>query len=329
MELCDYFDRVAGAIVTKTFASLFSCAGGADQGAKQAGLQHLWGVEKEDKWAAIARLNNFNVITADLLRFNWDGCDRPDFLSASPPCQNASVANPNAGETELDIQLSMVVAGAIHRFKPDVFTLENVRAYAGFKAYALIKDALLECGYAIASSVLNAADYGVPQTRHRLFLVAKLGGNPVIPNPTHSSDSRQLDFLHRPHVGWAEGLSQCNLPSEGQLNPRMLRMLPSGAFDQQLVTGFQNTAVDRGLTFRARSHPSPTLTASMNRPSLQPWIASRDVTGDDASVRAYVLDTEHMASLQSFPADFKWGSNPTSAKGAIGNAVPRIVEANF
>jgi DNA (cytosine-5)-methyltransferase 1 len=318
----------------KTFASLFSCAGGADEGARQAGLHHLWGVEKDDKASSIARLNNFNVITADLLRFNWDGCDRPDFLHASPPCQNASVANPHAGETDLDIQLGMVVAGAIHRFKPDAFSLENVRAYAGFKAYALIKDALVHCGYAIASSVLNAADYGVPQTRHRLFLVAKLNGQPRLPAPTHSADKGQPDFLHKLHVGWDEGIEQCSAPVEESLNPRMMAMLPWHSFEQSLLTGFHNTASDRGLTFRARSQPSPTLTAGMNRPSLQPRIVSRDVSGDDSSVRSYLLGTEHMAALQSFPADFRWGDNPTTAKRAIGNAVPpllmqRIVEANL
>jgi DNA (cytosine-5)-methyltransferase 1 len=325
----------------KTFSSLFSCSGGADQGARQAGLHHLWGVEKDDKAAAIARLNNFNVITADLLRFNWDGCDRPDFLHASPPCQNASVANPHAGETDLDIQLGMVVAGAIHRFKPDAFSLENVRAYAGFKAYALIKDALVHCGYAIASSVVNAADYGVPQTRHRLFLVAKLKGNPVIPNPTHTRRQGkkgmqgldlllQTDFLHEYHVGWEEGICHLPEPAIAQMNDRMSAMLPSEPFSKALFTGFKNQNFEQNLTRRARSLPSPTILSSMNRPTIQPWIVSR---ADDRSIKARCLDTIHMAVLQSFPADFQWGDNPPAAKSAIGNAVPpllmqRIIEAN-
>src|SRR5690606_35414816 len=68
---------------------------------------------------------------------------------------------------------------------------------------------LEECGYAEAHRVLCAADYGVPQTRDRLILVASRVDRPRLPQPTHAENPAPPDLWGEsllPWVGWYEAV---------------------------------------------------------------------------------------------------------------------------
>ena len=209
----------------KTFASLFTGCGGSDQGARQAGLRELWGIEMIPGYAAIARLNGFNPIEADINAVDFSKLPRTDWFHCSPPCQNASVANPNAGETSGDLALAATIKNAIKVLEPEYFSLENVPQYKRFEAFNDIYSFLAFSGYSIAVADLDAFRHGVAQSRKRLFMVARRGRKPVyLPRLTHSS-GRQLNFLLQPAVGWAEAVSSFELP-EYELSDRMLKMVP-------------------------------------------------------------------------------------------------------
>lgn len=154
------------------FASLFSGGGGADQGAITAGCEHIWGLEYDPKIAAVYKQNIGHCFVEDVLASDPTTKPRPDWLHASPVCKNFSSAKTNGKETDWDIQCGQKVAEYIRVLQPQYFSLENVRAYQGAIAYRIIVDELNTLGYHCHSAILNAADYGVPQSRERLFLVA-------------------------------------------------------------------------------------------------------------------------------------------------------------
>ena len=312
----------------ETFATLFSGGEGAGLGALSAGLEHLWGVEHNQKLAAIAQMNGFETICADVCDVDWKRLERPDWLHASPPCVNASVANHKSGESDIDLQLGQAVCKSIRAFKPKIFSLENVAGYKTFKSFSLIQDELLTQGYRITMGVLDAANYGVPQNRKRLFLVASKAVFPKLPSPTHQRASEQLGLWHQPWIGWASALETLPEPTEYQLSDRMIAMLPKNRKETALMSGFhQYTGRGQsGLTVRKPSEPSPTLLAKFTQPSCTPLIV--DVDGS-----AKVLGVNHMAALQSFPKECKWGDSDTTAKMAIGNAVApqmmaKIIQSN-
>lgn len=310
------------------FATLFSGCEGAGVGLRNAGLADTWGIEIEQKPAHIARLNGFNTLTHDVTVATWQALERPEWLHASPSCRNASVANHNSGEAEDDLKCAEAVCKAIAIFEPKYFSLENVSGYRKFNSFSIIFTALRDRGYQVVFRVLEAADYGVPQNRKRLWLMASRVSTPVLPLPTHQKASKQIDMFCTKHwVGWDEAIAHIPFEADGW-NDRMESALPRRNMPRSLITGFKNIggSFERPLTIRDVDRPSPTLMASSDRPTLLPW-----VTDGEQRLR---LGVPHLAALQSFPADYRWGKDLTAARRAIGNAVPpllmqKIAEANL
>lgn len=182
------------------------------------------GVEIDEAIAAVNRRNGGDVITADIL--DTDPVDYTDFFLThfSPPCPSYSVAR-NAksrqniisrildlachqklinGEGELDIRFARKICGFIRVIRPEIFTLENVWGYRKSLSWLLIWYTLLSEGYGVDSWNLNAADYGVPQSRRRMIVIARRDGRqPAKPFQTHS---KKPDMFTRPWVGWYEAL---------------------------------------------------------------------------------------------------------------------------
>jgi site-specific DNA-cytosine methylase len=101
-------------------------------------------------------------------------------------CTNASVANANAGETDMDERLGAAVCRAICDILPTFFTLENVAGYAAFTAFQDILQCLEANGYKVHWRVYDSADFGVPQHRKRIMLRARRDGKPLPEvKPTH------------------------------------------------------------------------------------------------------------------------------------------------
>lgn len=101
---------------------------------------------------------------------------RPDYLHASPVCANFSQAHTaKAGkgiETADDLTAALAVAEAIRQLQPRVFTLENVPRYSNSQSFSIILQVLESEGYFVNYSVVNMADFGLPQARRRLVLIA-------------------------------------------------------------------------------------------------------------------------------------------------------------
>lgn len=288
-----------------TFATMFSGGGGADVGLMAAGLSPVWAVEYDPAIAQVYRRNiGEHVIVSDVRSVDYAALPRVDWLHASPVCTNASVANPNGKESETDIETAQAVVRAIRAQTPQVFTLENVWGYRDYAAFRLILNALGDEGYFYDFEHVNAADFGVPQTRRRLILRASRGLLPALPQPVT-------------WMGWYAAIEDLipTLP-ESQLAPWQLSRLPEelrtllisnakteygdGMADanepawsvtsntagrsRAVLVEMQNT---RAATARDGSEPAPTISHSMaSRPSHMQavFVKGDDYSGEDGIV---------------------------------------------
>lgn len=332
-----------------TIGTLFSGGGGFDIGAHQAGLMSLWGVEYDDAIASVARANGLPVLTGDVTEMAWAALPRVDWLHASPPCPNYSVAKAGAVETAADRALSRSVIEAVRTLRPDWFSIENVRGYEGSAALLTILDALTRLGYRHTRAVLCAADYGVPQTRHRLIVVASRVAEPRLPVPTHTErPTPGLFWTMERWVGWYEATADLlpGLP-ESKLAPWQMKRLPAELTTLLVgapaftVTANQNQAsqiravlvsgllgaYSTSMTIRDGGIPSPTVTTSHNQRDLKAVTVAPEV-------RVVRLTPRCLARFQSFPDTYTLPEKPELACRIIGNAVPcglarAVVAANL
>lgn len=250
-------------------ATIFSGGGLADAGFIAAGLKPIWAIEKEAKIASIYNANIGNhCLISGAEDVDFGGLRVPFWLHASPPCTRASVANTDATETEEDIKLAQSTIRSIQMRSP-YFSLENVWGYRNFEAFRLIEQALSEEGYNFAYWHLNAADYGVPQTRKRLILVASRVARVVKPLPTHHKPDEQLGLFTQPWRGWYEAIADLipTLP-DSEFAPWQLERLPHELLSTCFVE-VQNTI--RQSTVRQAGEPSPCVTSSwLRRPASTP-----------------------------------------------------------
>lgn len=104
-----------------------------------------------------------------------------DLLAGCPPCQGFSALRTKGRQTAVDDDrndLLLEFQRLVGEMKPRFVLLENVPGLAGDDLFRQFTDGLLALGYAVESKVLDSADFGTPQRRRRLVLVAGLGSKP-------------------------------------------------------------------------------------------------------------------------------------------------------
>lgn len=159
---------------------LFSGSGGTTQGLKKAGIKVSTAVEIDPTAAETYRINNpeVNLLNKDIKMVKGNQLvDRAEqsqdylMLVACPPCQGFSSIR-RKGEDDLRNELVFEYARLIKETVPDFLLMENVSGMTskrGKKIFSKFLDAI-SGDYEIEYNILNAADYGVPQTRKRLVL---------------------------------------------------------------------------------------------------------------------------------------------------------------
>lgn len=121
-----------------------------------------------------------------------------DILFAGFPCQSFSTMGARLGLKDARGTLFFAIASFLKAKKPQYFVLENVRGLktdAGGKTLEMIRGILNELGYKTAIWMLNSSDYGVPQTRRRIYIVGDMQTRKVVlddstPPPTIPQENR-------------------------------------------------------------------------------------------------------------------------------------------
>ena len=253
-------------------------------------------------------------------------------LSGCAPCQPFSRYGRGAVQRRSKWSLLSDFARIAIDVRPDVVTMENVPELEHHRVFDNFLTTLNKAGYFVEFGVLHCPDFGVPQSRNRLVLIASLHGSPRLPKPTHTrngyptvrhaigklsslkaGDTDENDMLHR----------ACQLSG---LNQKRIRAsVPGGTWREwpkQLRANCHK--VESGSTYPAVygrmewDKPSPTITTQF-------FGYGNGRFGHPEQDRAISL--REGALLQSFPKSYRFFTNGTYVSSQklgqlIGNAVP-------
>jgi len=332
--------------------SLFSGAGGLDLGVEAAGYI-VTGALERDLDAADTMEKNFAHLTSPVIRQNildvptrqvlraagLRGRERPDLLVGGPPCTPFSKSGFwlewKRDGLDPDSSLLQEYTRILSEARPRAFVLENVYALtynnrASRPAFSRLLKEIDEAGYHCRWAVLNAADFGVPQLRPRLFIVGapKRSRLPDLPTPTHGGrwERRETGGGALPHVttGQAfQGLEDVAEPDEsvGGKWGHLLSDVPPG--DNYLFYTARRGHTSPIFEWRSRywsfllkldpNRPSPTVQAQPG-PYVGPfhWENRR-------------LRLPELKRLFTFPDDFAVVGTRRAAQSQLGNAVPPLL----
>lgn len=313
----------------------------------------------------------------------WDGLDDEpreyDVLIASPPCQTFSTAGKGSGRRALADVLAAIADGAykdpaalralgeatdsrtalvltplahVWRDRPPFVALEQVPAV--LPVWEACADVMRGMGYSVETGILNAEQYGVPQTRRRAILVARIEGEAKLPTPTHSRyysrTPEKLDEGVLPWVSMAEALGwgATRKPSAtvtggssgiewgGNADRKKMRARSvdgEGWSRKDDVEPGTNDAIRLSIEDAATLQTYPVtytannrLTRAAHRPVTHPATtvtgghdsANRGFIGEDEDFRAATV--EEVAALQTYPTGWGFTERPAVT---VGNAVGR------
>ncbi|MGJ4802921.1 DNA cytosine methyltransferase [Luteimonas sp. SDU82] len=188
---------------------IFSGAGGSSVGARSAGVDMVGAIDMCPVATDTYRSNfpKTNVVTGRLEELDLAKLRREigsvDVLLASPECTNHTCAKGAAPRDETSRATALYAVEYAKAFKPRWIVLENVVHMRPWSRYGELKRELKALGYHLAEQILDASDYGVPQTRRRLFLVGDRNGPPgVVRSKTPGPRKSVKSILDRPGI-WA------------------------------------------------------------------------------------------------------------------------------
>ena len=182
--------------VTINAIDLFCGAGGLSTGLEKSGIKILGAVEIDNNASLTYKANHPQTMVFEQDIQNLSGADilsklqveELDLVVGCPPCQGfSSLTFKNKKEDERNL-LVLEFLRIVREIKPKAVMLENVPGLIGHgnKLFSLLYNGLSDMGYLIDYKILQVADYGVPQKRRRLVLLAGHGFKIQIPNPTNS-----------------------------------------------------------------------------------------------------------------------------------------------
>jgi len=182
--------------VYRRVAEPFCGAGGLALGLERAGFRGVWAADKDRHARATFRAAFPDVPVVDEVTGDEPApADDLDLIAGGPPCQPFSHAGNKHGQWDPRDGFPLFLSLAA-RWRPRAVLLENVRgllAPRNAHYVAAIVRALEELGYTVRYRLLQAADYGVPQRRERVFFVGFLDDQQAArfrwPEPTHSLEA--------------------------------------------------------------------------------------------------------------------------------------------
>lgn len=307
-----------------------------------------------------------------------------DLVSGGPPCQPFSICGKHRGNLDQRDMWREAVR-AVRELRPRAFIFENVKgltrpAFSRYFEYIKLRLAYPEFSarngenwedhitrlarhdkntdkygrnadlhYRVASQILNAADYGIPQKRERVFIVgfrSDLETEWNVPQPTHSeealiwSQTCENDYWDRHAVARIDrradyGNARVGRPrirSRPTLKPwRTVRDaiadLPDPELDPRSATEYPNHRVQPGARSYAGHTGSP-----LDEPAKTLKAGDHGVPGGenmlrrpDGSVRYFSV--RESARLQTFPDDFLFHGSWSETMRQLGNAVPVSLSA--
>ena len=156
--------------------SLFAGCGGLDLGFEQAGFHVVWANEFDPAIHETYKLNHPNTPFCgdDIRTIQSNNLPECDGIIGGPPCQSWSIGGKGLGINDERGKLFLDYIRIVTEKKPKFFVIENVAGILEEQhkpAFTMFLDRLQSAGYNVTYSLLNAADFKVPQDRFRIFII--------------------------------------------------------------------------------------------------------------------------------------------------------------
>ncbi|PGT79164.1 DNA cytosine methyltransferase [Bacillus sp. AFS040349] len=330
---------------------LFSGCGGLSLGFELAGYNTLLGIDNDK-----AAINTFEKnhkgsigITTDITEVSGEeirrlvGGKSIDVIIGGPPCQGMSLAGPRKlHDPRNKLYLSFI--RIVQELQPKAFVIENVPGLVSLFKGA-IKESILEefqqMGYNVNYQILNSADYGVPQTRKRVFFVGlKNGEKFTFPEPKiffendwitaqeATSDLPLLEESFGNEIEHYTGAPQneyqryCRANSEviynhqatnhNEQTKKIISLVPEGGNYKDLPEQYRGTR-NFNVAWTRYHSKKPSLTIDTGHRHHFHYKANR------------VPTVRENARFQSFPDNFIFYGNRTQQYRQVGNAVPPLL----
>ncbi|MNV36332.1 Modification methylase AplI [compost metagenome] len=284
-----------------TVLDLFAGCGGLALGFEAAGFE-TYGFEMDGDAASTYRANlSGNCVTAKL-EVGFDYGIEPDIIIGGPPCQPFSVIGHQRGPRDSRDGFPIFL-DAVERLNPKLAIIENVRGllYQNREYLRATVEALEGFGYSVDVRLLNARDYGVPQNRERVIIVAS-----------------------RVEWSWPEPVVRKPVPAGIALGEMAFEAPEDGKY----LTASQDAYV---ASYEAKSKCVRPRDLHLDRPART--LTCRNFGGSTSDMhrlrladgRRRMLRVREGARIQSFPDWFSFEGREASVTKQIGNAVPPLL----
>jgi DNA (cytosine-5)-methyltransferase 1 len=289
-----------------TVLELCAGAGGQALGLEQAGFEHKALIEIDADACRTLRRNRpgWDVLQGDITTFDAKPYCGIDLVAGGLPCPPFSVAGRQRGEAD-ERNLFPAALRIIREAEPKAVIIENVRGLLDkrFEYYReLIVERLCSLGYETRFELLNAADFGVPQNRPRVFIVGL--------RPEYSSSLKMSG----------------KMPRDRTVGNTIYELMQAGGWTGADDWRKAASGIAPAIVGGSKKHGGPDLGPTRARAA---W-AALGVDGRGIAARAPAKDFSGLprltvamaAKLQGFPDDWIFTGGKTAAYRQVGNALP-------
>ncbi len=157
------------------FIDLFAGIGGFRKGFQDAGFKCVFTSEINTQCQQVYETNFGDKAFGDITQIAPTDIPNFDILLGGFPCQPFSISGKKMGFEDTRGTLFFDICQIIEKKQPSVIVLENVKHLIHHQkgnTFKVIKNALIDLGYNVVHKILNAKDFGVPQNRERIFIIA-------------------------------------------------------------------------------------------------------------------------------------------------------------
>lgn len=211
-----------------------------------------------------------------------------------------------------------------------------------------IAEVLRGWGYSVWVGVLNAADYGVPQTRRRAILIASRARRVSAPEPTHAEQAEDAGLFGPGRARWVSMAEALGWGATDRTAPTVTAGGGKTGGPEPFPTQARQSLLDaqeRGAWVLRTGNNSMKHSRSGSRrgeggvvayergvgepaPTLDTNVGNKWRLGDGVSPDTVRIAVQEAAVLQSFPADYPWQGTKTKQFEQVGNAVPPLLAAH-
>lgn len=324
----------------------FSGCGGTSQGLKLSGFNVVWAIDNNKDSIDTFKRNHPNAIVEcdDIRTFCkkkiskvYNSIEGESLFTGCAPCQPFSKQNRESRGSKKDERKGLITyfGSIISEFKPEHILMENVpgimdKKYGGqFQNFLLT---LKDNGYNFDYKKVKSSDYGVPQRRERLVLVASRTKMVMVASPTHGVNGVRysvvedwISDLPRLAAGETDLYDPDHRAAKlSDLNLQRIRLTPEGggraSWPEQLILDCHKSHKGHSDVYGRLSWNKLASGLTTKCTSL-----SNGRFGHPSQDRAISL--REAACLQTFPRNYKFCGSFVSRSRQIGNAVPpRLAE---